>query len=112
MLRVAVALSSNDAAWAQRDGGAVRLPVGKALKQYWPPKRVLLVQQQFCALKLSQRHADMLLKPFSCSTCSRPFAAKGQAFKQHKKSCEARPMPADFRTPAKPKAAAAQKKKG
>jgi len=111
-LRVSVALSANDPTWAQRDGGAVRMPQGKALLQYWPPKRVLLVQEAFCALKQSERHADVLDKPHACPSCARRFVVNGPAFKQHKKSCEARAMPADYRTPVKQKAGAARKKKG
>jgi len=74
---VAQALSANDDQWAKRDGGTVRLPRDTSLRQYWPPKRLLMVQQQFFELKLSERHAHMLDKPHECPVCKLALRHEG-----------------------------------
>jgi len=98
------ALTANDPDWAQRDGEAVRLPSSPALRDSWPSKRILQVQQAFFQQKKAERHSDVLERPYSCPSCLRRFVTNGDAFKLHKKSCTARAMPADFRTPVKARA--------
>jgi hypothetical protein len=107
---VSSALSTNDSDWAHRDGGAVRLPASPALKDSWPTKRILQMQQRFFEAKKAERHSDVLDRPYACPSCQRRFVASGSAFQLHTKNCNARAMPADFRTPIKAKAAAHKKK--
>ena len=98
-LVVSQALSSNDAAWANRLGQSVRRPA--AFQHYWPPMRILSVQQTFYTVRQQLRADHRLDKPHACPSCLLRFAENKAAFKKHCRNCKARAMPSRFSTPAK-----------
>jgi hypothetical protein len=109
-LVVAIALSSNDVEWKHRDGQLVRLPDTPGLRESWPTKRILQVQQKFFEQKKAERHEERLVKPYPCPSCATDFASNRQAFNTHVKNCTARTMPAQFFAPQKGNATARKKK--